>query len=681
MAKVAPKIVILEEGEDEETVYLSPSSRPCLDVQQYPAQAGIDGQAGHSAEDLEVGSSLSRQASASSTNRREATIAKIARTATFVRRLAQRHDEGVQGRNELMQSLKFNHSRPMDVRSSCSTPPPASLILAHETEERREQRREWLRDKKARLKRALRLIRFNPMNTPLHCWLLVVTLTVLYNAFVLIVRQTFTQLQDEGWKLGIWLLLDYTADTLYIIDMIIQSRTSYIDKGLLVKKAPKMLIHYIKSRAFKLDVASLIPFDFLYIIPAIGPGYLIVRLNRLLRFHRVFQFFHQEESRTNYPNVLRIINLLMYLSLFIHWNACFYFLISKGIGFGSDEWVYPNTTLEGYDSLSRQYLFSLYWSTLTLTTIGELPGPVIEVEYLFVIFDFLAGVLIFATIIGLIGGIISNMNIRKTHFQHRLDNIKQYMRYRNVDKALQRRVIKWFNYLWTNNQSLDEASILESLPDKLHAEIAIHVHFETLQRVKIFEQCEASFLEELVLKLAPQVYSPGDFVCRKGDVGKEMYIIKKGKLEVLGDNNETVATLSDGSYFGEISILNIKNKAGNRRTANVRSLGYSDLFRLSKADLLEVLEEYPDARSILERKAEETLQRYGSTQEPEEEEETPIDGEEGGAQVVKEETNMKLKEMEQKMRQLKERLNSLVSEYNTFQAKIKQRVSALEDMR
>ena len=85
------------------------------------------------------------------------------------------------------------------------------------------------------------------------------------------------------------------------------------------------------------------------------------------------------------------------------------------------------------------------------------------------------------------------------------------------------------------------------------------------------------------------MYSPGDFVCRKGDVGKEMYIIKKGKLEVLGDNNETVATLSDGSYFGEISILNIKKKAGNRRTANVRSLGYSDLFRLSKVNECSVL--------------------------------------------------------------------------------------------
>ena len=38
-----------------------------------------------------------------------------------------------------------------------------------------------------------------------------------------------------------------------------------------------------------------------------------------------------------------------------------------------------------------------------------------------------------------------------------------------------------------------------------------------------------------------------------------------------------------------------------------------------------------------------------------------------------------MRDMEQEMLQLKGRMNRLVNEYNTFQAKIKQRVSALEE--
>jgi cyclic nucleotide gated channel alpha 3 len=73
---------------------------------------------------------------------------------------------------------------------------------------------------------------------------------------------------------------------------------------------------------------------------------------------------------------------------------------------------------------------SFYWSTLTLTTIGETPQPETDAEYLFVVIDFLAGVLIFATIVGNIGSMITNMNAARVEFQNRMDGIKQYMAFR-----------------------------------------------------------------------------------------------------------------------------------------------------------------------------------------------------------------------------------------------------------
>lgn len=63
------------------------------------------------------------------------------------------------------------------------------------------------------------------------------------------------------------------------------------------------------------------------------------------------------------------------------------------------------------------------------------------------------------------------------------------------------------------------------------------------------------------MSFALQVFSPGEYVCRKGDVGHEMYIIKEGKLAVVADDGVTeFAVLGEGNFFGEISILNIKGK-------------------------------------------------------------------------------------------------------------------------
>ncbi len=107
---------------------------------------------------------------------------------------------------------------------------------------------------------------------------------------------------------------------------------------------------------------------------------------------------------------------------------------------------------------------------------------------------------------GNVGSMISNMNATRAEFRDGL-MLLTYMHFRKVSRHLETRVIKWFDYLWTNQKAVDEQEVLKNLPDKLRAEIAINVHLSTLKKVRIFQDCEAGLLVELVLKLSPQVYS------------------------------------------------------------------------------------------------------------------------------------------------------------------------------
>ena len=56
---------------------------------------------------------------------------------------------------------------------------------------------------------------------------------------------------------------------------------------------------------------------------------------------------------------------------------------------------------------------------------------------------------------------------------------------------------------------------MDALPKKLRTDLAIHVHFNTLSKVKLFQDCDKNLLYDLVLKLKPILYLPGDYVCKK----------------------------------------------------------------------------------------------------------------------------------------------------------------------
>ena len=150
-----------------------------------------------------------------------------------------------------------------------------------------------------------------------------------------------------------------------------------------------------------------------------------------------------------------------------------------------------------------------------------------------------------------------------------------------------------------------------------------------------------------------------------------MYIVKRGKLSVVGDDGKTVfATLGDGAVFGELSVLNITgNKTGNRRTANVRSVGYSDLFVLSKTDLWDVLQDYPDAKEMLVERGKTILRKDNLLDEEvlarsQREQETLI------ARSVK---------LTQGLESLNENFSNLLQEFILTQKKLKARVTRLEN--
>lgn len=109
------------------------------------------------------------------------------------------------------------------------------------------------------------------------------------------------------------------------------------------------------------------------------------------------------------------------------------------------------------------------------------------------------------------------------------------------------------------------------------------------------------------------------------------------------------------------------NKSGNRRTANIRSIGHSDLFSLSKEDLTDVLSEFPAAKRHLEEKGRQILIKMGMLE----------DSTEGG-EVEAETVETKIKRMEDNVETLQTKLARLMVELESSNRKMQARVEQLE---
>jgi glucose-6-phosphate 1-dehydrogenase len=111
------------------------------------------------------------------------------------------------------------------------------------------------------------------------------------------------------------------------------------------------------------------------------------------------------------------------------------------------------------------------------------------------------------------------------------------------------------------------------------------VNRDVLDQVPLFHRGNPVVLHNLAMMLRPVTAVAGEFIVRQGETGREMYFICRGGVEVIDAAGRRLATLGEGDFFGELSLL-----LSRPRNASVRALCGCDLFVLDQHDFHAVLE-------------------------------------------------------------------------------------------
>uniref|UniRef100_G1MFM2 Cyclic nucleotide gated channel subunit beta 1 n=1 Tax=Ailuropoda melanoleuca TaxID=9646 RepID=G1MFM2_AILME len=434
-------------------------------------------------------------------------------------------------------------------------------------------------------------------------WLFFVVLAWNWNCWLIPVRWAFPYQTPAN--IHLWLLLDYLCDLIYLLDItVFQMRLQFVRGGDIITDKKEMRDNYLKSRRFKMDMLCLLPLDLLYLKFGVNP---LLRLPRCLKYMAFFEFNSRLESILSKAYVYRVIRTTAYLLYSLHVNSCLYYWASAYQGIGSTHWV--------YDGVGNSYIRCYYWAVKTLITIGGLPDPRTLFEIVFQGLNYFTGVFAFSVMIGQMRDVVGAATAGQTYYRSCMDSTVKYMNFYKIPRSVQNRVKTWYEYTWQSQGMLDESELMVQLPDKMRLDLAIDVNYNIVSKVALFQGCDRQLIFDMLKRLRSVVYLPNDYVCKKGEIGREMYIIQAGQVQVLGgpDGKAVLVTLKAGSVFGEISLLAVGG--GNRRTANVVAHGFTNLFILDKKDLNEILVHYPESQKLLRKKARHMLRNNNKPKE------------------------------------------------------------------
>jgi len=392
--------------------------------------------------------------------------------------------------------------------------------------------------------------------------------------------------------IGYYQFAELIITILFFLDILFHFDRAVIKNRQLITNKKEVIITYLKGW-FWVDLLAAFPF-YLVIGSAdlwiTGSWLVLFRLARMAKILRAIQTLQRlRNSNLFNPNIVRMVLLIFWILIIAHFVAC--------------GWVFIEGNHPEYTQL-EQYIRALYWTITTISTVGYGDiSPKNSVQMVYAMFIELIGAGLYGFIIGNIASLIANIDAARVLHRERLEKINTFMQLRNIPSDLQKRVNDYYNYLWDSRKGYDESAVLHELPTSLKTSISIHLNKEMIEKVPLFRGASASLLREIILELEPLVFTPGDYVIRKGDIGDDMFFIGKGSVDVVSEDEQVVyATLAAGQFFGEIALL-----LSTPRTATIKTKEYCDLYRLDKKCFERVIARYADFAEKIKELAERNM--------------------------------------------------------------------------
>ncbi|TYZ57193.1 hypothetical protein PybrP1_011143 [[Pythium] brassicae (nom. inval.)] len=439
-------------------------------------------------------------------------------------------------------------------------------------------------------------------------WDIAIGVQLLYCAAAIPFEITF--LAESAEVASQWLAaVNLAIDAMFALDIALNFRTAVVDRAGRLDTTPLGIARAYVRSWFLVDVLAVLPMATVMrhcvgaSVNAAGSRSIVyLRIVRLLKLTRVLKLLRMimRVETVAVPashSTLRVVRLLFKVWFIAHLLTCgfYYVSLTSADAYGDSLMRWMPTYYSAYE----KYVFCLYWAVSTMTTVGygdANPGNPAEVAY--VTFGVLIGASTFTYVVGTLSSLVDERHATADTYRERMDHLKAYLKDRNIPKPLGARLRRYYEYYLLQRDDENEDTILSALSDNLRTQLVLHLNRDVVRKIAFFASQDDACVSYLMSILDPEFCTPGEYVFKEGQVGRHMYFLVKGVAEVLfhaGEPKEAVvATLMEGSYFGEIAMLTM-----SKRAASIRAKTYTSLFVLSRSGLDRISLHYPEMASSI----------------------------------------------------------------------------------